>query len=320
LELRANQELLEAKVDEPTLVTVGMFDGVHLGHKYLLNLLKNESTKRNMSPAVLTFRDHPQSILRPESQVPLITSLDDRLSLISNEGINFLVPLTFDQDLSLVGARSFVEMLKITINLRGFLVGPDFALGHKREGTIPVLTALGKEMGFFVSVLDVLELEGNSVRSTNVRNSIKEGNMELAAKLLGRPHSFSAKVVHGEGRGKKLGFPTANLLYDNSLIIPHDGVYATWIEIDGQYMPSATSIGNNPTFKGENITVETFILGFDSDIYDVNVRLIFGPMLREMASFSSSNELVEQMKNDISNVHDALNKFPFNHDSFSFLP
>lgn len=320
MELRANQELLEAKIDEPTLVTVGMFDGVHLGHKYLLDLLKNESSKRNMSPAVLTFRSHPQSILRPDNQVPLITSLEDRLNLISNEGIKFLVPLTFDHDLSLVGARSFVEMLKRTINMRGFLVGPDFALGHKREGTIPVLTALGEEMEFFVSVLDVLELEGNSVRSTNVRNSIKEGNMELSAKLLGRPHSFSAKIVHGEGRGKKLGFPTANLSFDNSLIIPHDGVYATWIEIDGQYMPSATSIGNNPTFNGENITVETFILGFDSDIYDVNVRLAFGPMLREMTSFSSSNELVEQIKNDVSNVHDALNEFPFNHDNFSFLP
>ena len=317
MELRANQELLEAKVDEPTLVTVGMFDGVHLGHKYLLNLLKNESTKRNMSPAVLTFRDHPQSILRPESQVPLITSLDDRLSLISNEGINFLVPLTFDQDLSLVGARSFVEMLKITINLRGFLVGPDFALGHKREGTIPVLTALGKEMGFFVSVLDVLELEGNSVRSTNIRNSIKEGAMEFTAKLLGRPHSFTAKVVHGEGRGKKLGFPTANLAFDNSLIIPHEGVYATWVEIEGRHMHSATSIGNNPTFNGEDITVETYILGFDSDIYDLNVRIHFGPLLREMTSFSSSKELVEQMKDDVSKVDKALSGFPFNPEDFS---
>lgn len=316
--LKANQELLESEVDEPTIVTVGMFDGVHLGHKYLLDRLKSESKERNLSPAVLTFRSHPQSILRPNNQVPLITSLQDRLSLISNEDIKFLVPLTFDYHLSLVGARSFVEMLKNTINMKGFLVGPDFALGHKREGTIPMLTTLGKDVGFFVSVLDVLELEGNSVRSTSVRNSIKDGNMELSSQLLGRPHSFSAKVVHGEGRGRDLGFPTANLVFDTSLIIPHDGVYATWIEINGRYMISATSIGYNPTFNKGNSTVETFILGFDSDIYDTNVRLAFGPRIRDMEPFPSKEELIKQMHDDVSQVASLLKSFPLQPYSFIF--
>ncbi len=304
--MKAIEELDSLHPSGPTLISVGVFDGIHRGHQHLLGRLKAEAESKGFRTAVVTFRNHPREVLRPGERVPRLTTIEDRIHLLDKFGIDLVAPLTFDMELSQVRARDFVALLQDKLEMQGLVVGPDFALGHKREGTIPVLRELGAEMGFTVTDVERLDLGGLPARSSAIRSAAADGDMASAALLLGRPFTLPGHVQHGEGRGRGLGFPTANLEIHPDLLLPPDGVYATWLKIADVYHPSATNIGLRPTFGPGQRTVETHVMDFDGDLYETDVRLAFAVRLRDELRFDTPDALVDRMHQDVVEARAAL--------------
>ena len=301
-ELKANRS------DGPAAVTFGVFDGVHLGHQHVLGRLRAAAAQRELTPVVLTLSNNPLSVLRPEVPVVLITSLKERLDLLRGSGVEHVIPITFTRQISLYSAEEFMRTLCDCMGLRHFVVGPDFALGRGREGTISVLTSLGSELGYTVETVDPFLLEGAPVRSTAIRQALQAGDIDAAAKLLGRRFSLDAPVVEGEGRGSGLlGFPTANLGLGPLQALPADGIYAAWIGVDGVRYPAATSVGIKPTFHDEGPrVVEAFVIDFEGDLYGKRVRLEFVRRLRGQERFDSVDALVGQMRRDVGETRAVL--------------
>ena len=304
--MRLDQELSSSSPAKDAVLTIGVFDGVHRGHHHLISHLKRESNGTGRVSGVVTFSDHPLSILRPKMAPKYISTLDERLRMIGKLGVDFVCPITFDIELSRLSVRDFILRLQETLHMRGLVVGPDFAMGHNRKGDVKELASLGEEMGFSVKVVDILMDGDTPVRSTTIRHKLAEGDVATAASLLGRNFSLIGVVVSGEKRGRTLGFPTANLEVPPSMAIPADGIYATWIHLpDGRHM-AATSIGTRPTFDNGNRTVEAFVLDFDGDLYDKELRLEFVERLRPEEKFDTVEALVEQINEDVAQTRAVL--------------
>lgn len=297
--MKAREELARVASSGPVLATIGVFDGVHRGHQHLLRTLREAAASQGARSAAITLRQHPVTVLRPDVSVSYVCSLDERLALLGRE-VDLVLPLTFDRELSLLRPGEFVTLLRTALDLRGFVVGPDFAMGHNREGTVPVLGALGEEMDFSLHAVDVLDVEGlGMVSSTAIRRSLDDGRVEEAARLLGRTFALSGVVEAGEGRGRGLGFPTANLAVDPTLTVPGDGVYASWAWVGDVRRPAATSIGVRPTFGGGQRAVEAHVLDFSEDLYGSEVRLEFVARLRGQQTFGTADALVAQIHQDV---------------------
>jgi len=301
------QQLVRFKPSKDSAITIGTFDGVHLGHQNLLHVLREEARKHNFTSIALTFRNQPRTVLVPDHHPQYLASWEERQRLILEQGIDHIVPLDFTKELSQIRAKAFVEALVEHLRMRGLVVGPDFAMGHKREGTIPVLQGLGQEMGFWLHVVEPLTQGGQMVRSRSLRRMVSSGEVEAAAGLLGRYYSLTGRVAHGDARGRELGFPTANLLVEPEILVPGDGIYATWAIVKGQRRPSATSIGVRPTFGGGGARlIETFIVDFHGDIYGESMTVEFVSRLREEKAFASVSELVKQMDKDVEQAKAIL--------------
>jgi riboflavin kinase/FMN adenylyltransferase len=300
------EELARASPPKDTTVTIGTFDGVHRGHQHLLRRVIAKAAGADLLSVALTFRNHPRSVLSPESKPKYLTTPEERAALIKAQGIDLVIGLDFTLELSMLKAREFVSILSTDLKMKGLLVGPDFALGHRREGDISTLKGLGSEMGFWVETIEPVEGNEGVIKSSRVRNLVSEGEVEKASHMLGRPHSITGLVVEGERRGRLLGFPTANLSMDPDLVVPGNGIYATWAYVDGLRYQSATSIGVRPTFGAGPRTVEAFILDFDKDIYQQSLTLEFVSRLREELPFSSSDALVQQIKEDVDQAQATL--------------
>lgn len=304
--MHIEQELAQVTPENDSVLTVGVFDGVHRGHRQLLDTLTSEATARGLLPGVLTFRNHPDSIFRADFQPRYITSLDKRVKLIKDCGVSFVVPVTFDEEMANLRAEDFARLLQQKLRMKGLIVGPDFAMGHKREGDIKMLTSLGSKMGFTVREVDLMVNGGRPVRSTNIRQAIASGDLEGAARMLGRHFSLVGKVAHGDERGRELGFPTANLEVAPDMAVPANGIYATFAYVDGQRHMAATSIGTRPTFDGVGRTIEAFLLEFDNDLYNRPVRLEFIQRLRDELKFDDVEALLEQMNIDVQQTREIL--------------
>ncbi len=302
------EELEAGRPDGPAALTFGVFDGVHLGHLHLMRQLRDDARRLGLKPVIVTLSNHPVSVLRPQVPLVLISSLRERLALLRAAGIEHVIPVTFTKELSLRTAEEFMRMLCDCVGLRHFVAGPDFALGHDREGTLPVLESLGEKLGYTVRTADAFVLDAAPVRSTAVRQALSAGDIEGAARLLGRPFALDGPVVEGEGRGEGLlGFPTANLGLGPLQALPADGVYATWLEADGERYPAATSIGIKPTFHEDGPrVVEAFVLDFAGDLYGRHVRLEFVKRLRGQERFAEVDALVAQMRRDVEATREAL--------------
>ena len=301
-------ELQVRRPDGPVAATFGVFDGVHIGHLRVLNHLKKSAKERGLLPVVVTLSNNPLSVLRPEVPVVLITTLKERLELLQASGVERVVPITFTRELSLYSAEEFMQSLCDCLGLRHLVVGPDFALGHGREGTPDYLAPLGAEMGFTVETTPPFDVVGTPARSTAVRQALVAGDLASAEKYLGRPFALEAPVVEGEGRGEGLlGFPTANLGVGPLQALPADGIYATWLNFDGHRYPAATSVGIKPTFHEDGPrVVEAFVLDFDGNLYGKMVRLEFVTRLREQEKFENVDDLVAQITRDVSATRAAL--------------
>ena len=303
-------QLQQLSLSRDTAVTIGTFDGVHLGHQHLINATKETARARGLEPAVLSFRNAPRSVLRPDSQVRYITPLDERLSLIRDRGVSVVVDVDFTQEVSQIRAEEFVSLLQTNLGMKALVVGPDFAIGYRREGNLSTLKKLGESMGFDVEQVDPVDLDGEAIHTGAIRELIAEGNVEKASRMLGRSFSLSGTIVEGDRRGRTIGFPTANLSVADDIAIPMKGIYATWAVVEGRRIMAATCIGYRPTFGIHAMTIEAFILNFDEDIYGKPLRLEFVRRIRDEQTFSSVETLVEQMKLDVEQTQDILSTAP----------
>ncbi len=304
---RLVEEMEAVAPGSDTLVTIGVFDGVHLGHQRLLQRLLQRARERGVGSAALFFPQHPSTVLAPGTRIALITLPEERAALLRGTGIQYVQGISFSKDVSLLTARQFVDLLRRHLRMKGLVVGPDFALGHKREGTVERLAALGQDMEFTVEVVPPLTQSSTVVSSTAIRRALAAGDVRGAARMLGRPFRLTGPVVRGEGRGRKLGFPTANIAFDPERALPADGVYATSAVIGGSSAyDSATNVGLRPTFEGKKRTVEAYVMDFSRDIYGETVGLDFVDMLRPEERFASVEALKEQIARDVLDARARL--------------
>ena len=304
------KELTEGCPKGPVAATFGVFDGVHLGHRYLIETLLKAAKARGMTPVVITLANHPLSILRPDLPVVLLTSLKERIDLLHQAGISHVIPVTFTVDLSHLSADEFMRHLCNCLGMRHMVVGPDFAVGHDRKGTLPVLDALGTTLGYSLEVADHYELGTTSVRSSAIRKALDQGDLATVERFLGRRFAMDGPVIEGEGRGAGLlGFPTVNVGIGPLQALPADGVYATWLEIDGEQYASATSVGIKPTFHEDAPrVVESFILDYDGNLYGRPIRVEFVSRLRDQEKFDSVEDLIKQMNRDVEETRTLLSR------------
>lgn len=293
------EELARLSRDKDTLLTIGVFDGVHLGHKHLISQLVGKAEQENLLSAVVTFRQHPQQVLHPDTRLPFLTSLAEREKLLKNEGVDIIVPLSFTAETSQLSARDFISLLRKHLGMRGMVIGPDFALGRKREGNADALCALGREMGFSVTVVPPVVIDGEVVSSTAIRKALSDGDVHRVRRLAGRGFSLRGPVVAGAGRGVALGFPTANLDIGSEQALPADGVYASWASIGGQTFPAMANIGTKPTFGDKRRAVEVYVVDFQGELYGQEIQVEFVERLREEKRFANAEELKRQMAEDV---------------------
>jgi len=289
-------------------VTIGVFDGLHRGHMQLIRTLIDVSAE--LQSIVVTFTKHPLSVLDSSFAPKYLCSVEDRLSILNEVGVDAVLPLDFDEEIATLEAEAFVQLLCKNLNLKNLVAGPGFALGHKRQGNLQILKQLGVKYGF--AVTDVLPISEPSglITSTRIRDALNNGFVQKAADLLGRNFMLKGKVVKGDGIGHTLGFPTANILSEKNIIIPNDGIYATWAYInDGistRKMKSATSIGVRPTFGKEIRTVESYILDYEEDLYGQSMTLEFIDKIRDEIRYESINLLTDQMHVDVRDIRKIL--------------
>jgi riboflavin kinase/FMN adenylyltransferase len=296
----ARRELARVAPGRPSAVTIGVFDGVHRGHQHLVASLCERGKAEGLAAVALTFNPHPRTVLRPGSAVTYLTSLEERVELLQALGLDAVGVLAFTSELAQLSPRDFLALLVDELQMRLLMVGPDFAMGRNRSGTIGVMRQVGEELGFRVEVAPLLAEDGEKVGSSSVRQALSQGNVALVTRLLGRPFSLRGPVITGDRRGRKLGFPTANIAIGLDRALPEYGIYVTRAYVRETVNESCTSIGIRPTFDADpRPTVETFIIDFDEDIYGQEMRIELLARLRGELKFESVDDLVAQMHHDV---------------------
>jgi riboflavin kinase/FMN adenylyltransferase len=292
--------------DTPVVLTIGSFDGVHRGHTALLDAAGGAARQSGAETALLTFDPHPRCVLDPPRCPRSLTTLAEKRSLLAARSLDRMVVLAFNREVSGWGAEQFCDLLLEAFDIRVLLVGHDFALGHKRQGDVAFLREYGRRHGFEVEQVGAVTVGEEAVSSSLIRSALGEGDVSRAAELLGRPFFMDATVEHGEEVGRHLGFPTANLSIAADKCLPAPGVYAMWVRVDGAWRAAATNVGYRPTFGGDRLTVEAYLLDFSGDLYDREVRAVFVERLREERAYPSVDELVTQIGRDVADVRSLL--------------
>jgi riboflavin kinase / FMN adenylyltransferase len=305
--------------NEARAVTIGAFDGVHLGHQAVLRLVRELASARGLRAAVVTFDRHPAEVVRPESAPKLLTSLDQKLELLDATGaVDDCLVITFDEARSKEPADEFVEELLVgALRTRLVVVGSDFHFGYRRRGDVPLLQRMGADLGFEVLGLGLVASPDGTFAadgtlpysSTRVRNLLAIGDVAGAADVLGRPHEVRGVVERGDQRGRELGYPTANVAVPDRICLPTDGVYAgTYVDQAGVERPAAISLGRRPTFYEDSglRLLEAHVLDFDGDLYDQRAAVRFRAHLRGQERFDRVDALIEQMGRDVDDARRIL--------------
>lgn len=287
-------------------LTIGVFDGVHRGHQALIGQVIRRGQALAGQSVVLTFFPHPRAVLAPDAPVSEITPVAEKLALIAGLGVDTVATLEFTRELSLLSAEAFIDLLLAHLNLKELWVGPDFALGHRRSGTVDRLTEIGSKRSFSVHTLQPVDIDGERASSSRVRALIAGGEVEQATWLLGRYPRLSGTVVVGERRGRTLGFPTANLSLPATALLPANGIYAVLAEIGGVRYQAVASIGVRPTFGSGARLVEVHILDFNRMIYGEQLVVDIVKRLRDEVRFPNVDALVEQMHSDVADARREL--------------
>jgi riboflavin kinase/FMN adenylyltransferase len=303
-------------------VTIGKFDGVHAGHRAVIDRLKAIAATQGLTAVVVTFDRHPLALLAPEKCPPFLISAEQKLRLLAETGVDATLVLEFTRDLADLPPEVFVETVLVNgLNARHVLVGRDFRFGAHGAGDVALLTELGTRFGFAVDLIeDVKPDRVRRVSSTWIRELLASGNVRAAGELLGHTPTVRGEVVHGAARGRELGFPTANLSAESEGLIPADGVYAGWLTDGAFRYPAAISVGNNPTFHGvAQKQVEAYVLDRELDLYGHIVEVSFVDRIRGMVAFTGIDPLIVQMRDDVDRIR-VLLADPTTHGTSSALP
>lgn len=287
----------------PAVATIGFFDGVHRGHRFLIsNIVETAKQAGNMRSMVITFGQHPRQVLNKDYQPKLLTTADEKLTLLSKTGVDCAAMLRFDLQMASLSARQFMQtVLHDQLNVRKLIIGYDNRFGHNRSEGFDDYVAYGREIGIEVVQSTPFELDGVRVSSSVVRSCLAEGEVQMAEKCLGYPYFLAGHVVSGCQEGRKLGFPTANVSVDSGLkLIPKPGAYAVKVRLDGraELLHGMMNIGTRPTFNGHAVTLEVNIFDFEGDIYGQQISIMFCHRLREERRFSSIQKLAAQLRAD----------------------
>lgn len=305
MEIVRHIEDVDLPIPHPIL-TMGNFDGVHLGHQTLFSRVVEEARLKGGRSIVLTFDPHPLKLLAPERVPRLILAPEDKIALIGSFGVDLLLIQKFDRAFANLEAEEFVRRYLVErIKVRKVWVGKDIRFGKGRKGHAEDLRRWGADAGFEVGIVEAIKVEGERVSSSRVRQLVESGEVDKASRLLGRYHFVSGKVTAGHRRGRELGFPTANIVVATE-VVPSDGIYATLLEMGGRRWPSVTNIGLNPTFGEGPRTIESYVFDFAGDIYGQSVRLFFVERIRAERKFPSPQRLIEQMKEDVLSAQKIL--------------
>lgn len=308
--------------DRAHAVTVGVFDGVHLGHRWVIDSTAQAAERLGVATAVVTFDPHPAVVLRPDVAPKLLTDLDQKLGLLESAGVDSVVVVRFDHERAGERAEDFVAAVLVDcLRARAVIVGHDFQFGKDRKGDVRLLTELGGQYGFEVLSLSLMSnpstagAESHPVSSTAIRAALARGDVISARRLLGRPHEIAGTVVTGDRRGRTIGFPTANLAVESNRAIPVDGVYAGWFHLppddehrSGRSWPAAINIGKRPTFHrdAEHSVVEAHLIDFDGDLYGLHAAVGFEARLRGEQRFDGIEALAAQLQSDIASARSLL--------------
>ncbi len=297
---------------KPLVATIGFFDGVHRGHQFLIKQVCDEAKASGMESAVITFDEHPRKVLHQDYQPRLLSTLEEKLILLSRTGIGNAVVLHFDREMAGLSAHDFMEkVLRDRLNVKKLIIGYDNRFGHNRAEGFDDYVRMGHEMGIEVIQSQAFSLDGVNVSSSYIRKLIEKGELELANKCLGYPYAIYGKVVSGYQEGRKLGFPTANLdLSGSGQLVPANGVYGVKVRLQDsmQYRRGMMNIGTRPTFNGKNLSIEAYIFDFSGDIYGQTLVAAFIHRIRDEHKFDSAEELAEQMRNDAKIIEEQFDK------------
>lgn len=303
----------DAPIAEPSVLTIGVFDGVHRGHQMLLRQVKTLAQQENLASLAITFDPHPTAVLFPDRAPMALTSIERRIELLHEHGMDHVRVLSFSKEMSAWSPSEFLDRVVVAqCAARRVIVGENFRFGARAAGDFEFLQQYGDQHGYEAHVQE-LAGDTESFSSTRVREALGRGDVSTAANILGRNHEIEGTVVHGDHRGKDLGFPTANVLVDDHTAAPADGVYVGWLIRGGsERLPAAISVGTNPTFDGvEHRRIESYVLDrTDLDLYDEHIRVEFVEHIRSMQAFDGIDALLEAMNQDVSKTREILNIFP----------
>lgn len=283
----------------PTVLTIGVFDGVHRGHQHLIGSAVARARELGIQSAVLTFDPHPDLITRPERHRLYLSSLERRAELIAQLGVDILVILPFNREIMALSALEFMQQITNAFALQELWVGYDFALGRKREGNVTRLAEIGGELGYTVHPVAAFVEDGVALSSSRIRAALAEGSIEVATAMLGHEFSVDGLVVRGDQRGRTIGFPTANVSVGDLQFLPADGVYVCEAVLGAEHYAAVTNVGVRPTFDGVRRTVEAYLLDFDREIYGEQLRVDILHRLRGEQKFNGVQELVAQITRDV---------------------
>ena len=276
-----------------------MFDGVHLGHKCIIDELKKIGAENQLETAILTFWPHPRFVFNPNEDLKLLNTLDEKKLLVDKYGINNLFLKEFDEEFRNLTGEEFVRQILIDkLNVKYLIIGYDHSFGKNKSGNFELLQKLSKELDFEVEQMEAINIHENNISSTKIRNALLAGNIVEANEMLGYSYSVSGKVVHGKKIGRTIGYPTANISTESIKLLPKKGAYIVEVYIKGQPYKGMLSIGTNPTVNGDALTVEVYILNFNEDIYDQEITVKFRDFLHEEIKFEGLEKLIERLDED----------------------
>ena len=285
--------------EKPLALSLGMFDGVHLGHKSIINELQKVGSDNNLETAILTFWPHPRFVFNPNEDLKLLNTLDEKKFLIEKYGINNLFLKEFDEEFRNLTGEEFVRQILIKkLNVKYLIIGYDHSFGKNKSGNFELLQKLSKELDFEVEQMEAINIHENNISSTKIRNALLKGNIREANEMLGYSYSVSGTVVHGKKLGRTIGYPTANIETESIKLLPKKGAYIVEVFVKDQQYKGMLSIGTNPTVNGEKLTVEIYILDFNEDIYDKNITVKFRDFLHDEIKFEGLEKLIERLDQD----------------------
>ncbi|MFC6268608.1 bifunctional riboflavin kinase/FAD synthetase [Frigoriflavimonas asaccharolytica] len=293
------QDLKNYSSKKPLALSLGMFDGVHLGHQSILTKLNKIAHSKGLESGILTFWPHPRLIFNPEFDLKLLNNYNEKIQQLENNKIQNLFLQNFDEDFRNLTGEEFVKQILIEkLNVKHLIIGHDHTFGKDKSGDFSLLQKMSLEYGFEVQQLEAIQLEHTNISSTKIRNSLLDGDILKANEMLGYYYPISGKVVHGKKIGRTIGFPTANVEINPHKLLPKKGAYIVDVIIDEKHHHGMASIGTNPTVNGTVITLEAYILDFNEDIYDKNITLHFRDFLHEEIKFSTLENLIVKLKED----------------------